>query len=331
SPSRITCSGARVEFRKSQRAKSKEQYLKQASGAFKGHAPFCYSLFFFRPLLSSGTEAIACGGVFRGGAVRGHGWPRRAYRDVFTACPAPEHTAASTRHNSKAGSPQKLTAIVNNETVVVLVRRFRSKIFTGGLLPSVLCVGGKEGVAVDVGVDFGDVEARDFFEGLGVDFGAADYYGFVDAVDQGDILGHADGVIEGGHDLGAIRDVIGLAGDDDVGAAGQWALEGFPGLAPHDDGFAEGDALEVLQVVGQVPGQLVVAADAAVGGAGDDQGQHHYEVPFTASGSRWSDGHRRLDMRIGFVANQFEILEAKREQVFHVRIDFHRRQGARRA
>src|SRR5690606_31606731 len=149
--------------------------------------------------------------------------------------------------------------------------------------------------------------------------------------DQGDILGHADGVIEGGHDLDAIGDVIGLAGDDDVGAAGQRALEGFPGLPSHDDGFAEGDALEVLQVVGEVPGQLVVAADAAVGGAGDDQGQHHYEVPFTASGSRWSDGHRRLDMRIGFVANQFEILEAEREQVFHVRIDFYRRQCTRRA
>ena len=58
---------------------------------------FCFSLF---PVpLASGTLLVACGGVFRGGTVRGHGWPRRAYRDVFTACPGPEHTAASTRHD----------------------------------------------------------------------------------------------------------------------------------------------------------------------------------------------------------------------------------------
>src|SRR5690606_2169101 len=219
----------------------------------------------------------------------------------------------------------------NNETVVVLVGWFGGEVFAGGLLPGVLRIGGKEGVAVDVGVDFGDVEARDFFEGLGVDFSAADDDGFVDTVDQGDVFGHADGVIEGGHNLGAVGDVVGLAGDDDVGAAGQRAFQGFPGFASHDDGFAEGDALEVFQVVGQVPGQLVVAADAAVGGAGDDQGQHHGGVPFTASASRWSDGHRRLDMRIGIVADQFEILEAEGEQVFNVRSDFHRRQGARRA
>src|SRR5690606_22567377 len=133
SPSRITCSGARIKLRKNQKHRTKPENRNLVPSRGMRFSPFCFSL-----LLSSGTEVVACGGVFRDGTVRGHGWPRRAYRDVFTACPAPEHTSASTRHNSKAGSPQKLTAIVNNETIVVLVRRFGGEVFAIGLLPGVL-------------------------------------------------------------------------------------------------------------------------------------------------------------------------------------------------
>ena len=67
---------------------------------------------------------------------------------------------------------------------------------------------------------------------------------------------------------------MGLAGDDDVGAAGQGAVlggEAVPGFAPHDDGCAECGAFEVCEVFGQVPGHFAVAPDGAVAGAGVDE------------------------------------------------------------
>ena len=65
-----------------------------------------------------------------------------------------------------------------------------------------------------------------------------------------------------------------LPGYDDVLPARQGAADGFPGLAPHDNGLAERQLLEMLQVGGQVPRQLVVAADDAVARHGPDQRDH---------------------------------------------------------
>src|SRR5690606_35135322 len=49
--------------------------------------------------VSFGTVSGALGVGAACGTVRGHGWPRRAYRDVFTACPASRpHTQGLPKH-----------------------------------------------------------------------------------------------------------------------------------------------------------------------------------------------------------------------------------------
>jgi hypothetical protein len=51
-----------------------------------------------------------------GGTVRGHGWPRRAYRDVFTACPARvviHHKARTAPGNKNTDNNQSLSTATN--------------------------------------------------------------------------------------------------------------------------------------------------------------------------------------------------------------------------
>ena len=70
-----------------------------------------------------------------------------------------------------------------------------------------------------------------------------------------------------------------IAGDDDIAPSRQRASDRVESLAAHDDGLAEGHALEVGQVFRQVPGELVVYPDAAPGVDGHDQGQAGHRMP----------------------------------------------------
>ena len=63
-----------------------------------------------------------------------------------------------------------------------------------------------------------------------------------------------------------------IAGQDDVAPPREQPGQAFEGLAPHDHRAAHGQRLEALEVAGDVPRQLVVAADDAVDGARDDDG-----------------------------------------------------------
>lgn len=100
----------------------------------------------------------------------------------------------------------------------------------------------------------------------------------------------------------------GLTRDDDVGAAWQGPKtrrQGVPGLAPHDDGPATGQALEMDQILRQVPGQLVVVANHAVAGAGINHAQLHTDD--TALNNL--DRNRCLDGRVMLVVQKLEIFK----------------------
>ena len=53
------------------------------------------------------------------------------------------------------------------------------------------------------------------------------------------------------------------------------AIEGFP---PHDDGMTHGESLEVLQIIGKMPNELVIPADDAVSGTGNNDRKAHTDT-----------------------------------------------------
>ena len=65
-----------------------------------------------------------------------------------------------------------------------------------------------------------------------------------------------------------------VMGDDDVAAFGERTTrKGTPSIASHDDGMARGERLESLEVVGDMPQEVVVLADSVVLGYGDNDGK----------------------------------------------------------
>ena len=72
-------------------------------------------------------------------------------------------------------------------------------------------------------------------------------------------------------DLRAGRRPVGVAGEDDVAAAGQQCGKALEGLAAHHHRLAHGHRLEALEVGRKVPDELAAAADHAVVGAGEHQ------------------------------------------------------------
>jgi hypothetical protein len=66
--------------------------------------------------------------------------------------------------------------------------------------------------------------------------------------------GSLHGGLDGVHNYTAIRCIARVAGDHDIGSAGQGAADGLIGLAAHQDWLAHGGLPEMLQVSRQVPG-----------------------------------------------------------------------------
>ena len=78
--------------------------------------------------------------------------------------------------------------------------------------------------------------------------------------------------LDGGASLEA---AVFIAADDNGGAAGQGAADGFIGLAAHDQDMIHGGGLEPLQFLRDVPGDGVSSADDPVGSHGRDDNDFH--------------------------------------------------------
>src|SRR5690606_27700495 len=70
-----------------------KQYIKQGGGYAE---PWCHP--------NPAADFLVLEGGWRDGTVRGHGWPRRAYRDVFTACPVPPISLQGPHQTPQYGS-----------------------------------------------------------------------------------------------------------------------------------------------------------------------------------------------------------------------------------
>ena len=84
----------------------------------------------------------------------------------------------------------------------------------------------------------------------------------------------------------ASRNLHLLPRDDHIGPVGQRPSERLVGLAPHDDGMARRNGLEVFQVFGNMPQQGVLIADHTVFGDGYDDAYHIYLLMRSAAAVR---------------------------------------------
>ena len=107
--------------------------------------------------------------------------------------------------------------------------------------------------------DMSNIKFVDEGKELAIDGAAAD--------DEG-ILLVADHIEHGGDGmshLGALVTEGGVVRQDYIAAFGEWATrKRVPCVATHDDGMAGSQCLEALEVVGDMPKEVVVLADGVV-------------------------------------------------------------------
>ena len=128
-------------------------------------------------------------------------------------------------------------------------------------------------VAVIVLVDDRQIQAIGLGQGLAVDFTPPDDENLVDAVFLSDVFRGFDGFIDAGGGDQSVGGRLGVAADDDVGAFGQgFAAQRVPGLAAHDDRFAQRRAFEIFEIFRDVPRDLVALPDDVIFGHGRDGG-----------------------------------------------------------
>ena len=133
---------------------------------------------------------------------------------------------------------------------------------------------GEKAVGIGVGEDLGDADAVAAAEQGHIDACAADDNGIV-AAEGG---GFAEGVDD--HRAGDVKLAV---REDDVAAVlqGPAAGKGVERFAPKDDGLADGERLEALEVGGNAEQQRTVAADAPVFGNADDCGHSINSMAFS--------------------------------------------------
>ena len=117
-------------------------------------------------------------------------------------------------------------------------------------------------------MDPGDIETLGEGQELLIECGAAHKEDFFVVVDE------AEGLGDGVDDVDALEGEVFVVGEDDVAALGEgFLVEGVEGAAAHDDGVSGGEGLEAFEVVGDMPKEVVVAADGEVFGDGDYDGE----------------------------------------------------------
>jgi hypothetical protein len=120
------------------------------------------------------------------------------------------------------------------------------------------------GVAGDVGMDLGQLDAARERQEQSVDLGPADHRNLAVTRQRQRLIHRMDG-------FGPFRLPVRIARQHDMPPARQRARKALEGLAAHDHRLAHGQRLEALEVGRDVPGQPALAPDRAVGGAGVDE------------------------------------------------------------
>ena len=125
---------------------------------------------------------------------------------------------------------------------------------------------GKPGVALDLGMDNGQVQTLGPFQRVLIDAGTAgDKYGF-----DPEGAGELDRAVERIRVQKLRTAASRRTGQDDVETPGQRATDRLVGAAPHDNRVTHRQLLEAAQIGGQVPRQIAVFADDAVLAQGSD-------------------------------------------------------------
>src|SRR5690606_12774385 len=134
-------------------------------------------------------------------------------------------------------------------------------------------------------VDAGQVDAIGLRQRLGIELASADEHDFLHALLPGPLIGTADGSVQAGKDFRTFKLQPRLAADHQIETSRQWPAERIPGPAAHDDGLAQGQRLEVPEVLWQMPGHAVVQPDHPIMGAGGDQTKRQRRFHQTATGA----------------------------------------------
>jgi hypothetical protein len=92
-------------------------------------------------------------------------------------------------------------------------------------------------------------------------------------------------LLDRSHRLHALERHLATAGQHQVQAARQGATERLRGPAPHQDRLADGQRLEALEIVRQLPWQVVVTTDTVPGVERSDQRELHAQTTHTATGA----------------------------------------------
>lgn len=135
--------------------------------------------------------------------------------------------------------------------------------------------GGKIDIGIEILIDPGEIEVADHGKEGTIDGGTAYDEGLILVLYHLEHLRNAVGYLEGAGGCGGDFEMeVWVVGEDDIAAFGQRFLrERVKGAAAHDDGVAAGEAFEPLEVVAEVPQEVVVLADGHVLGTSHDDGE----------------------------------------------------------
>jgi len=117
-------------------------------------------------------------------------------------------------------------------------------------------------------MDLGKVDPPREGKSLLVDMSATDHHEFLSPGSRG----HLQGLVQRTHPGGPLGAPALARGEHQVDTTRQGAAYGLPGEASHQHGLAHGDALEMGEVGGKMPGHAPVGTDDAVVGDGGHEG-----------------------------------------------------------
>jgi PmbA protein len=165
-------------------------------------------------------------------------------------------------------------ALVCDERVVEIVRCMRAMRFVCDFFPLVRIDRRERRVAVEIGGNFRDDHLVCKTQPFHIQLSTADQKRFGRLVLRGEL----ECFVERGGRVATLETPSDIASHDNVAASRQRPADRLMRFAAHDDGRAHGGPLEKSEVFGESPGQLVVAADHAIIGASNDQGERRHRM-----------------------------------------------------